>query len=775
MSDTGTLMMMALPVGWSPGAQEGGNAVHTQTEAAQAQGMGTLRHFGPAELESPGMIPVVVEFQQAPVAVYKARNPSARPAEVAAYAARLRRLQAAFLAQFRAQGIPVHVSSTAVRTHNGGEARVAHAFHSLFNGLGLVVPGAAVIQLASHPHVRVVTRNQERLYLNLDRSVNWIGAPAVWGLTDASGRPVTGEGIIIAVIDTGVDYTHPAFGGYTTVPNPKVIHAVSYTGEPPADNFGHGTHVAAIAGGDLYRQTPRGDSRVRGVAPGARLMSYKVLTANGSGSATNIILAIEDAVKRGAHVLNLSLGDPSGDPLSPEAVAANNAMRAGVMVCCAAGNAGPERMTVGTPGAAELVLTVGASTDDGVSALFAHLQGEGGSHRAIAMRLLSGSTGLSQPGARAGYVSCGQGRGPGDFPAAVRGRIALIGRGGNTFREKATLAQKADALAAMIYNNQPGNFFGTLGDAPPGAPALRIPVVSISKEDGELLLGEPRGEDGVFRNGLELDPRPVPQPDQVAEFSSRGPTRDNRLKPDLCAPGVDIFSATILPEMAPPTPGLGNMADPAGYTSVSGTSMATPHLAGACALLKQLHPGWDALTIKAVLMNTARWMDGQGDATVQGTGRVDLQRAARANRVLVTAGATPGASHSFGLIEHQGQRVTVQQAFRVLDLGAPAAATGQVRLVWIRRAPGLSARISQRLLVIPPGAAAGFGVSLRINGSKVPDGTYMGLVEVRVAGQRLRLPLAVTLRGAIPSVPPGPGAARDPGQPVPRGDARCHR
>lgn len=116
--------------------------------------------------------------------------------------------------------------------------------------------------------------------------------------------------------------------------------------------------MAGICAGDIdYKATPRGDSLIQGMAPKAKLMTYKVLTAYGSGSATSIIMAIEDAVRRGAHIINLSLGDPSGDPLSPEAVAANNAMSAGVIVVAAAGNSGPGPGTVGTPGAALHVIT----------------------------------------------------------------------------------------------------------------------------------------------------------------------------------------------------------------------------------------------------------------------------------------------------------------------------------------------------------------------------------------------------------------------------------
>jgi subtilisin family serine protease len=164
------------------------------------------------------------------------------------------------------------------------------------------------------------------------------------------------------VIDIGIDWTHPAFGGFSQAPNDKVIHAASFTGEHPIDNFGHGSHVACIIAGDAdYKGTPRGDSLLNGVAPKAKLMGYKVLTAAGSGSATNIILAMEDAVKKGVHVMNLSLGDSYGDPYSPESSAANNAMLAGVVVCIAAGNAGPEQGSIGAPGAAHHVITIGCT------------------------------------------------------------------------------------------------------------------------------------------------------------------------------------------------------------------------------------------------------------------------------------------------------------------------------------------------------------------------------------------------------------------------------
>lgn len=121
-------------------------------------------------------------------------------------------------------------------------------------------------------------------------------------------------------------------------------------------------------------------------------------------------------------------------------------------------------------------MTAGASTDDGVTALFARLDSE--PQRNVEMRLMSGSAALPAAGVTGAYVSCGMGSAAADFPSAVRDRIALVRRGGNTFKDKAKLAEAAGACATIIFNNVPGNFFGTLGDATEENPHPSIPVVS---------------------------------------------------------------------------------------------------------------------------------------------------------------------------------------------------------------------------------------------------------------------------------------------------------
>ena len=534
--------------------------MHEQGSAARQPT--NLGRIPPEALASESLVPVLVEFHEPPLVVWRARHPLATAAQAQSYQQSLQASHRGFVRQMNGHGVTCKVSSGRAleSCHDGhNEVVIDHDFTYLFNGLGLLVSGSRVVELAGIPGVKQVTGNHEHPYLTRSNSIPFIGAPAVWQRQDPDGLPCDGTGVTIAVIDTGVDQTHPAFGGFKAVPNAKIVHAVSYTGEPQQDNFGHGSHCAGIAAGDLYKGTPRGDSLIQGVAPKAQLMSYKVLSAMGGGTAAAIVSAIEDAVLRGAHVLNLSLGDTSGDPTSPEAITCNNAMLAGAVVCCAAGNSGPGAGTVGSPGSADLVLTVGASTDDAVVATYARTVGAP-KPREMETRLLHGSAALPEPALQLHYVACGLGRDPSDFPTYAYGRIALIQRGAVSFRQKARSAEIAGCAAAVIVNNGPGNFWGTLGEASADDPQPKIPVVSISQADGEYLHRLGRDGLGVSLLSLLLDPKKVPMPDRLAEFSSRGPSRNFSIKPELCAPGVNIYSATILAGPFPGVPDLSKVA-----------------------------------------------------------------------------------------------------------------------------------------------------------------------------------------------------------------------
>lgn len=573
------------------------------------------------------------------------------------------------------------------------------------------------------------------------------------GVALSHGRLSAFHGCVRCVIDMGIDWTHPVLGGYAEAPNEKVVHAVSLTGEHPLDNYGHGTHVAGIIAGDAeYKGTPRGDAQFSGVAPKAKLMGYKVLTAAGSGSATNIILAMEDAAKRGAQVMNLSLGDSFGDPFSPESSAANNAMLAGCIMVIAAGNAGPEESSVGAPGAAHHVITVGASTDDGVTALVAELNRAGADPQQIEMRLMEGSVALPTPAIDLEYVPCGMGSKPADYPKSVAGKIALVQRGEVTFRDKAQNAQRAGAVAIVIYNNREGNFFGSMGEE---TDRPSIPAVSISKADGELMV-QVRGEGDEAAARLRLTPEEVPQPDRLAEFSSRGPNNDGYIKPEITAPGVNILSATIVQAGMPG----GGMPDPSGYISASGTSMATPHVAGAAALLRQAHPDWNSMQIKAALVNTARWMKSQGTVMDQGNGAMDLGRAIDCRAILVAATTPVAPTHSFGQVVNDGKTVTATQALTIQPLDPEAAKfTYQLSVEIAGAVEGLTAELSAGTVsCTAEGCSAAFELKITADGAKVQDGGYYGFVVAEAEWGQLRLPFYYEAARQPSATPPGAGS-----------------
>lgn len=188
------------------------------------------------------------------------------------------------------------------------------------------------------------------VYACLDVSVPLVGAPRIWQ------AGYTGRGVCIAIVDTGIDAEHPAL-------RDRVIAMQDMTGEGSEDGNGHGTHVAGIAAGE--------GAPYQGVAPEASLMAVKVLRGDGSGMTSDVMAGIEWATENGAWVINMSLGSGvASDGNDPLSLICDAAVARGVVVCVAAGNSGPGRGTIGSPGAARRVITVGASTDQDLVADF---------------------------------------------------------------------------------------------------------------------------------------------------------------------------------------------------------------------------------------------------------------------------------------------------------------------------------------------------------------------------------------------------------------------
>jgi len=405
-------------------------------------------------------------------------------------------------------------------------------------------------------------------------------------------------------------------------------------------------------------------------------------------------------------------------------------------------------------------MTVGASTDDGVTALAAQLTQEGAEPKQLEMRLMEGSSALPTPAIDLEYVHCDVGRNPADFKN-VQGKIALIKRGDITFQEKAAGAEKAGAAAAVIYNNREGNFFGSLGEE---STRPKIPVISIAKADGELMLAAISDKEAKPAR-LRLTPEEVPQPDRLAEFSSRGPNNDGWIKPELTAPGVNIYSSTIT-EAAMPG---GGMPDASGYVVASGTSMATPHVAGAAALIRQAHSDWTSLQIKAALVNTARWMRSQGSVMDQGNGAMDLLKAMDCQAILVTATSPVSPTHSFGRVVNAGKEKTVTQSLTIQPLN-PDAAQSQYKLSveWGSALPeGLKAELSAADVTCNEEACmASFELTITADGQKVPDGAYYGFVVAQAEWGTVRLPFYYEASRRPAAQPPDDGSQRpQPGIP----------
>jgi subtilisin family serine protease len=232
---------------------------------------------------------------------------------------------------------------------------VKEEFKNIFNGAVIKATKAAKSEIEKLPSVKKVYENRE-VKLFLSESVPLINASKLWSFLDKDGKNITGKNIKIAIVDTGVDYTHPDLGKCFGS-GCKVIGGWDFVNNDPdpMDDHGHGTHVAGIAAAN---------GALKGVAPDANILAYKVLDSEGYGKEDWIIAGIERAVNDGANVISMSLGinyyyfENCYDVALSKVV--DNAVDAGVVVVVAAGNEGPDYQTISAPGCAKKVITVGA-------------------------------------------------------------------------------------------------------------------------------------------------------------------------------------------------------------------------------------------------------------------------------------------------------------------------------------------------------------------------------------------------------------------------------
>ena len=425
------------------------------------------------------------------------------------------------------------------------------------------------------------------------------------GVNFSSGGP-DGEGILIAVVDTGINYSHPDLLGFG--PDGKVVggHNFIDPSQPPLDTNGHGTQVAGVIAAD-------GD--VRGVAPAARLLAYKV-SEDGEGVSPDLIVAaLRMAVEAGADIVNISLGvNKTNDRID---AAVSEAAKRGVLVVAAAGNDGPVSESIGSPGRNPLALTVGATYNNLTSSQVATLTVN--EMPFVVIPMLDSAVPAEPIDAPVVFAGYARERDLSEINAT--GAVVLAERGSDTMGEmlyfsiKESNAADAGAAAIIVFNNEDGIFHGELiheFNEPGYVP--RIPAVSMSREDGLAIL-EMTQEGARAALNFLLDPdHPVP-------FSSRGPVSPFYAKPDIMAPGVYINTTTL-----------------SGHGTVSGTSYATPHVSGAAALLMQQNPGLSPEDIRSILVSTSAAVTEQTGMRASlhnaGSGRLNVTAALSAEMVV---------------------------------------------------------------------------------------------------------------------------------------------
>ena len=544
-------------------------------------------------------------------------------------------------------------------TRAGIEAEIERDFGTLWNGVTVRASNPDANDLrqlrsvtAVYPVAIIEQPEPSEVSPELVTAITMTGADVA-----QSELGYTGEGLSVAIIDTGIDYNHVDLGGdgdHSTriqaaadrsFDHPRISHGWDYVGdefnpadpdapqEPapnpdPIDLEGHGTHVAGIVGADNEQR----DTGVTGVAPGVTFGAYKVF-GPGSTTADIIVDALEDAYVDGMDIVNMSLGAAfAWGQEYPTNRASNELSASGVVVVNSAGNSGAAgTWSLSAPATAHDIISVASA--DNLSQQTNVFEVEQLEQQVPYLPMSDApappTEGTSDPLIWAGRGCVDTGRAIDDVldPAHgdLTGRTALLVRGNCTFDQKYRGAVLAGATGVVIYNNIAGLFAG--GGV---TPIDDVWAAGISDTGGAALRGLlDAGETVVLEFSDETVTTPNPTGGLVSSFSSYGQDVELAFGPSVMAPGGLITSTY---------PG-------GGYAMLSGTSMAAPHVAGAAALMLEAEPDLDPFQIRDRLQNTAEpapWSLAPGfgllDHTFrQGAGMIQVDRAITADQRVTPA------------------------------------------------------------------------------------------------------------------------------------------
>lgn len=576
---------------------------------------------------------------------------------------------------------------------------VVATYDSLFNGLALKGRPDKLMRLLDLHFVKGIFPVQqystlkltsEKITINNRKELSKIlkENPHVKLPEQFNKTKYTGKGVKVGVVDTGVDFTHSDLqtnyrGGFDLVDlDDEPMETTEEEGMPT----NHGTHVAGIIAAS---------GMLKGVAPDAEIYAYRALGPGGFGTSIQVIAAMEQAVKDGVDVLNLSLGNTVNGPDYPTSKAVNEATKLGVIVVVANGNSGPTNWTVGAPATASLAFSVGAFQDE----TYTPFLYEPKYNRKIPLSSFT----FAKPWmlTRDYNIVPGQSE-------DVRDKIGIFKQEDQPLVEDILTFQKQGGVAALIYGLTPENqhWIEMLREM-----EYTIPIALLSPKDGRWIEKIIRKEENLyFKNTYERSEQ------KVANFSSRGPVTVNwMLKPDVIAPGVNVLSTV-----------------PGGYEILNGTSMAAPHVAGAVAVLKEAKPDWSNERIVAALKTTATRIETEEgkkvEPIIQGAGLVDIEAAIETETVI---------DHpllSFGKIGGHLEERTIEITVENLS---EEEKTYYFEIP--KKNKGISWHLPMKFTVLPKEKLT-VPITLKANTLQLEKGTYQDWLTLHSDGETYQLP-----------------------------------